>query len=601
MFTSGQLGGTRVERGVRVRNDGARTNPLFRLMPSLTDVAFVLPLVFLFSKMEGATTLLSDGDTGWHIRTGEWILANGRVPQQDPFSFTKAGEPWFAWEWAWDVMFALIHRNWGLGGAVVASLVVLSLTYTLVYKLALRRSGNPLVSIALAAGAAAGSSMHWLARPHLFTLLFMAIFLWILESVREARGQWPVAGGRQDRGQDDRGQKTEDGRATSALWLLPILTVLWTNIHGGFFIGIILCGAYGGGELLGAAFASDRGSRVDAFRRSLGYLGAAAGCSVASLVNPYTYHLHQHIYEYVRDPYLMQTIQEFQGTNFQWGSMIFFELMLVAGLAAAGWYAMRKQFTEALLVIGWGHLALLVVRNVPVFMIVAPLVIARPLCAWMAALSEAPVAAWIRSLFRTVLEIGGEIVPLERPWRLHAVSAGVLAVLGLAILSPAASGKLKPVYDPKRYPEAALSSISAPEQRVFTHDEWGDYLIYRLSPQGSKVFVDGRSDFYGTKFDQAYIGVMNVQYGWEKTLAGYGVNTILLPVDAPLAGALKESRNWRVSYDDHQSIVFRPAGRSPGRVEQVSAATNGGETGRDPTVASAPKAALEGRKNQTQE
>ncbi|MEQ1883418.1 MAG: hypothetical protein ABL967_00025 [Bryobacteraceae bacterium] len=555
-----------------------RIHPLFRLMPSLTDIAFVLPLVFLYSKMDGSMALLSDGDTGWHIRAGDWILANGHVPQQDVFSFTKPGEPWFAWEWAWDVLFALLHRDWGLGGVVVGTLLILSFTYMLLFKLLQRRCGNPLVAILLTTMSAGGASLHWLARPHMVTLLFMVLFLWVLEGVRETLHA--------------PGAERTTSNVAGQLWLLPILTVLWTNLHGGFFVGIILCGAYAGGELLSAVFASDSGTRRDAARNSIGYLGAAAGCLAASLVNPYTYHLHQHIYEYLQDPFLMQSVQEFQSTNFQWSSMFFFEIMLALGVASSIWYGMRKQFTEALLIVGWGHLALLVVRNVPIFMIAGPLVVARPICAWLAALSEAPIASWMRTVVRTVLEISEEILPLERPWRIHLISAAAMGVLALAIVSPAATGKLRPIYDPARYPEAALGTISAPNQRVFTHDEWGDYLIYRLSPQGGKVFVDGRSDFYGTKFDQAYIDVMNVKYGWEKTLARYGVNTILLPVDTPLTGALKESRRWKVIYDDHQSIVFETLS---GSEEQVSTATNGGRRGRDVTVAPVLQAAREGQ------
>ena len=50
-----------------------------------------------------------------------------------------------------------------------------------------------------------------------------------------------------------------------------------------------------------------------------------------------------------------------------------------------------------------------------------------------------------------------------------------------------------------------------------------------------------------------------MKYGWEKTLGRFGVNTILLPPDAPLAGALKESSRWRVVYDDGVALIFRPA------------------------------------------
>jgi hypothetical protein len=82
----------------------------WRLMPCLTDIAFLLPAGLLFFKLGGTKTLFADGDTGWHIKTGEWILQHGRGPTQDLFSYTKPGQPWFAWEWGWDVLFALIHN-----------------------------------------------------------------------------------------------------------------------------------------------------------------------------------------------------------------------------------------------------------------------------------------------------------------------------------------------------------------------------------------------------------------------------------------------------------------------------------------------------------
>jgi hypothetical protein len=111
---------------------------------------------------------------------------------------------------------------------------------------------------------------------------------------------------------------------------------------------------------------------------------------------------------------------------------------------------------------------------------------------------------------------------------------------------------------------------------VFTSDQWGDYLIYHLSPKGTKVFFDGRSDFYGGKFCQDYTDVFNVKYNWEQTLARYGVDTILLSPDAALAGAIKESSRWRVTYDDGHAIVFRPAGNPAGRGEQATTRISGG-------------------------
>src|ERR1700693_4222618 len=106
----------------------AKINPVIRFLPSMTDFAFLMPLIFIFAGMHGAKTLLGDGDTGWHVRTGEWILAHGRVPDKDVFSFTRPGQPWFAWEWLWDVGAAWLHQHFGMAAVVLASMCVLALT-----------------------------------------------------------------------------------------------------------------------------------------------------------------------------------------------------------------------------------------------------------------------------------------------------------------------------------------------------------------------------------------------------------------------------------------------------------------------------------------
>jgi hypothetical protein len=547
-----------------------KPNPIIRLLPSLTDVAFLLPLILLFGGLRGVRTLLGDGDTGWHIRIGDWILAHGQVPRQDMFSFTKPGEPFFAWEWLWDVGAAWLHQRWGLGGVVLASLLVISLASALLYRLVYRRCGNPLVAIVLTGLAAGGSSIHWLARPHLFTMLFMVVFLTILERVREGRTGW--------------------------LWALPALTIPWTNLHGGFLVGIIIVGAYGAGELLRAVVTRERDERRRSLRASVGYLAATAGCALASLVNPYGYHLHTHILGYLGDPYQMKYIGEFRGTNFQSPAAIFLEIMLVLGLGAAVWYARRKQFAEVLLILGFGHLSLVMVRNMPIYVIAAAPIVAVPMVAWLKALAEGPIAGWLRTVFETFVDIGEELNPMERLWRLHVAPVVVMLLLAVAIASPMAGIKFKAEYDPETYPQKALaalypdgpggSSPLGPAQRIFTDDEWGDYLIYKLSPQGTRVFVDGRSDFYGGKFGQDYIDTMDVKYTWQQTLDRYGVDTILLPTNAALAGALKESRRWRVAYDDGVAIVFRPAADAGARVEQVFTGNTGGIGGRDPEITS---------------
>lgn len=107
-------------------------------------------------------------------------------------------------------------------------------------------------------------------------------------------------------------------------------------------------------------------------------------------------------------------------------------------------------------------------------------------------------------------------------------------------------------------------------------------MIYRLYPQ-HKVFIDGRMDYYGDDFEEKYMSVLNVKYDWEKTLKSFGVDTILLPPNAALAGALKETSRWRVVYDDGIALVFRSASKTVGKQDSVAADARDG-IGRDREV-----------------
>ena len=193
----------------------------------------------LFWCTTGVGWLLTDSDTGWHIRTGEWILSNGRVPAVDIFSFTKPGSPWFAWEWLSDVLMAAVHHVAGLGGIVLLCIVLLGLTSTCIYRNAVAESGHRLIAIVLTALAMAASTIHWLARPHLVTPLLAAVFLGILIRVQR-------------------------GGKTRLLLVLPPLTILWVNLHGGFFVGIVLLITYALGSVVEDFI---QGDRCYAYRR----------------------------------------------------------------------------------------------------------------------------------------------------------------------------------------------------------------------------------------------------------------------------------------------------------------------------------------------
>ena len=111
------------------------------LLPSIADVIFlVLVGILVYGPMSAA--LLGDADTGWHIRNGEFILATHSVPQTDSFSYTKAGQSWYAWEWLYDMVIGAIHHVAGLNGVVLFTAIIIAGTFALLFRFVLRRSGS---------------------------------------------------------------------------------------------------------------------------------------------------------------------------------------------------------------------------------------------------------------------------------------------------------------------------------------------------------------------------------------------------------------------------------------------------------------------------
>src|SRR5215813_9288038 len=144
-----------------------RRRPVEWLMPSIGDAIF-LSLFIRVLSIGGA--LLDDGDTGWHIITGQNILKTLIVPRADPYSHTMNGATWTAHEWLADVILAVIHGAMGLNGLVLLSTAILVLTFLVLYSWILRQSGEALTAVLFTIIATLGSMLHWLARPHIFRL-----------------------------------------------------------------------------------------------------------------------------------------------------------------------------------------------------------------------------------------------------------------------------------------------------------------------------------------------------------------------------------------------------------------------------------------------
>jgi hypothetical protein len=534
----------------------AASVPFFaRFLPSLTDLAFLMPFSYIFLKLSGASSLLGDGDTGWHIRTGEWILNHHQVPFADMFSFSRPGAPWFAWEWLWDVIFALFFRSGGLAAVVLVNILVICLTCVALFRLIRRKCDNGLVAIAVTLLATGGCAIHWLARPHLFTILFFTLALHITD-------------------------RASEGRTKLLGWLIP-LTLVWTNIHGGFFVIFLVLACYIGSNLLNALIEREPARRLSFLTQTVPWAKTFAACLAVTFINPYGWQLHRHVLAYIADPYLLRHIAEFQSPDFHSPASVYFEPLMIATLAAAFWAARQRRFAEVLLAVGWLHLALVAQRDVPLFAVACSPLIAEGAVALLRAAAYSTLTERIGKLANGFQNLSAGMELTDRIGRVHAVSAAGFALVGLLLFSPKPmDARFVSSFDPKVFPEGALPILAASEtHRIFAQDQWGDFLIYRLYPS-TKVFIDGRSDFYGDAFSDEYLRVIDVQVGWNRTLDRYGIDTVVLSPAFALSSTLKISRDWRVVYDDHYLIVFR---RNPPATGSFS--SDGEGSGRDRVIA----------------
>ena len=171
-------------------------------------------------------------DIWWHLKTGQWILETGKIPHADPFTFTTPGAPWWPHYWLSDVFFAVVMRVGGIDGLILLKALVVATAFLIVFRLMLRQGTNPFLAVALVLLAIYIAQFRFLLRPHVFMFTLAAAFFSILS----------VWG---------------HGRNLGLLWLLPLM-LLWVNLHGSFFLGVVLMGCLLGECLLTAAYARIR-------------------------------------------------------------------------------------------------------------------------------------------------------------------------------------------------------------------------------------------------------------------------------------------------------------------------------------------------------
>ncbi|MCS7026127.1 MAG: hypothetical protein NZV14_15095 [Bryobacteraceae bacterium] len=480
-------------------------------------VAF-LALLFGVVLGEGPQRFFRDSDTGWHIRTGEWILEHGALPRVDPFSFTMSGKPWFAWEWGADVLMAIAHQWDGLKGVALLYALVIAMVTWLWFHLHWAVGGNFFLACAFASPMLTTLHLHWLARPHVLGWLFCLTSVLVIERFTAQDG--PVFRWRQG--------------AMAAL-----AGMVWANVHGSFFLLPVLLWIYAGGRWANAWLWSAQPAGV----RCLAILG---GCgALGSLLNPYGWDLHRHVGAYLMNRELLSRIGEYLSFNFHsqgTGQILLTVILSLVGAAAALYGRRTEHFLIIIL------FAALAIRSARVLPLLALLGLPLANGGFTAVARAAQIQPMVRRWLDRFLVYSDRIRQIDQRCAGWAAAPAVLALAFLLLHAPANAQRA--AFPPSEFPVQAATAVAQlpPGARLLAPDKFGGYLIYRFQGQ-RKVFFDGRSDFYGVDFMKNYIRLVEARPGWKQLVTEFGFTHALLPNQYSLVQGL-EDWGWKQVYRD---------------------------------------------------
>lgn len=500
------------------------------LSPSFRAAIFILLLLALL--LAGRSRMFRDPGALWHTVVGERILDRGALPSVDEFSFTFEGHPWIAQQWLAECIMAAAHRAAGLDSLLLAAAALLAAIYAGIGDRLYRAGFSVPGVILLLAIVLAASSHHFHARPHIATIALTALTYGILCDV-------------------------EAGRAPARrLWLLPLLMVLWTNLHGGALAGIVNVAMV----LIGWAFLLILGRRqigTAAVDRRIVVLIVIALLSAATIwVNPYGGQLPRVWIALMGSKLLPMIISEHGPLRWDSveGVMVIALFVVYVAVLSATWRRMLR--ITWLLPLLWFLLAVSRVRHAPLFAVLTAISIAEMFP--YSALRER-LAARGSALFARHAPSEGKI-----PMRWAAIAwPAAIVLIGLALqvggirvpVIGAGWAKLDETY----WPVAAAAELpeamrEAGDHRVFNPMLYGGYLIYAV-PEAC-VYIDDRCELYGEEFLREFPHVLHDAQRLLTELDAYELRLAIISTQSAAAEALRASPTWTIRHQDPVASVF---------------------------------------------
>ena len=507
-----------------------------RFHPSIPAIAFIIWWI-VASVVFPDRMLNADGDMLRHIGHGNWMLEHGRLITEDPFSFTRGGQPFTAFEYGSQIILALVHNAAGLAGVAIFAGLLIATAYALLARFLLSRGVDAFLAYLVSVAAALLGAVHWAARPHLFTLIGV-VMVWHFLEGGSAAGAHAV----------------RPFRGWTRYVAAALLFAAWANFHGGFIFGLALFAIYFAGSVA-EMFAAEADVRASWRTRAMDYLGLGAAATVGTFFTPHGWNLHLHIIEFFgpQSQFLLDNTQEFLSPDFH---SLVGKLLLLGILGAVATMALareRPDFRRLLLVLAMIYFALDARRNIQLFgATVLPALALQYDYGWR----RLSVGKRIREVFDHDAKVASTWPYLVVMLLLFgAAAAGRGTVAGLSVVPNALS--------PKEFPIALVERARAEQWqgRLFHDFIWGGYLLYAWPEQ--KVFIDGGTDFYGPELMRTYMDISDLRPFWRDSLARWEIDRALLPTRSALAHELLQEPGWTLKACDATGAFMELTGATP--------------------------------------
>lgn len=460
-----------------------------------------------------------DLDLWWHLKVGDWIVAHAAVPHTGILSRTASNRPWVAYSWGYEVLLSRAYAWFGLMGiGIYGTLLTLAVAYAVYWML--RRLSGQFWPACIGTGLVCSAFLfNGMPRPFFFSMALFAVTLTLLLEANRT------------------------GKIETLYWL-PLIFLLWTNLHIQFIYGLFLVGLFVATNLaqrtaMALGICPDFLEAPTLPVAKLSAVGIA--CVLATLAGPYFYHPYQVVYEYSRAKVPYSMIIELQPLSFR-GSSHFMQLFLTAaGFFAVGWRRKVDLF----------KLALLAAASVIAYRTTRD--------AWFICLSA---AACIAEAMAPKISAGDENASTAQPWRAEtwlekAAIAGAVAVL-LAMIANGTDfterGMDRAIS--AQYPVNAINFLrrNPLPGPLYNNLNWGGFLMWYMPDY--PVAIDGRNDLYGDELDKQFFDTQNGQKSYTSDPYLNEAGVVLLGSDLPLAKILTIDPRFRLVYHDDIATVF---------------------------------------------